>query len=172
MRAFDELESLWRASALPLGQTGVVRLIVLRRGAGVHETPEHAEMSTEHGIHGDRWDQRNDPDRQGQVTLMSARVAELIADGAPLDLPGDNLLVDLDLSAGALPIGARVRVGSALLEVSPMPHTGCRKFAERFGQDALRWVNWKEHRDRRLRGVNCRVLEPGNVSVGDRCQVE
>jgi MOSC domain-containing protein YiiM len=103
---------------------------------------------------------------------MSARVAELIADGAPVDLPGDNLLVDLDLSAGALPIGARVRVGSALLEVSPMPHTGCRKFAERFGQDALRWVNWKEHRDRRLRGVNCRVLEPGNVSVGDRCQVE
>jgi len=172
MRTFDELEALWRASPPAPLHAGSVRVIVVRKGDGVHETPARAEISPEHGLHGDRWEIGLDPDRQGQVTLMNARAAELIADGAPLDLPGDNLVVDFDLSAAALPIGSRVRLGSALLEVSPMPHNGCRKFAARFGQDALRWVNWKEHRDRRLRGINCRVVEAGRVGVGDRCQIE
>ena len=38
-------------------------------------------------------------------------------DGVPLDAPGDNFLVDLDLSEEALPVGARLRLGEALLEV-------------------------------------------------------
>jgi MOSC domain-containing protein YiiM len=104
------------------------------------------------------------------VTLMNVRVTELIcADGQPLDLPGDNFLVDLDLSEEALPAGTRLRIGSALLEVSAEPHTGCKKFSARFGLDALLWVN--EHRDRRLRGMNCRVVEPGAVAVGDAVAV-
>ncbi|MBM4268003.1 MAG: MOSC domain-containing protein [Deltaproteobacteria bacterium] len=172
MRSFDELESLWCASPPAPRGSGTLRLIVLRKGDGVHETPATAEIDPEHGIVGDRWQLGSAPDPQGQVSLMNARAAELVADGGPLDLPGDNLVVDLDLGTEALPVGSRLRVGSALLEITPLPHTGCRKFSARFGQDALRWVNWKDHRDRHLRGINCRVLEAGTVRVGDACVVE
>jgi MOSC domain-containing protein YiiM len=97
---------------------------------------------------------------------MNIRVVDLIThDGVALDASGDNFLVDLDLSEAALPVGTRLRIGTAVLEVSDEPHTGCKKFRERFGLDALTWVN--DHRDRRLRGMNCRVLEAGAVAVGD-----
>lgn len=172
MRTFEQLESLWTASSPPPQGEGTVRLIVLRKGNSIHETPQRAHLSPERGLEGDRWESGTTPDPQGQVTLMNACAAELIADGQPLDLPGDNLLVDLDLSEDSLPVGTRLHVGSAVVEVSPLPHTGCQKFSARFGQDALRWVNWKEHRHRRLRGINCRVVEAGSVRVGDRCRIE
>jgi MOSC domain-containing protein YiiM len=101
---------------------------------------------------------------------MNIRVVDLIRlDGVALEASGDNLLVDLDLSETALPVGTRLRIGTAVLEVSAEPHTGCKKFRERFGLDALKWVN--DHRDRRLRGMNCRVLEAGTVAVGDSAAV-
>lgn len=171
MRTFDELESLWNASPPPPQGQGTVRLIVLRKGDGVHETPSMAELSPECGIAGDRWQTSSAQRLDSQVSLMNARAAELVADDQPLDLPGDNLIVDLDLGESALPTGSRVRVGTAVLEVTPLPHTGCQKFSARFGQDALRWVNWKEHRDRHLRGILCRVIEAGSVSIGDQCRV-
>jgi MOSC domain-containing protein YiiM len=167
MRTFDELESLWKASQQPPRRSGTIRLIVLRKGDGVHETPPNAELSVEQGLHGDRWQKGSSPDPQAQVTMMNALAAELVTGGKLLDLPGDNLVVDLDLSEAALPVGSRLRVGTAVLEVTAKPHTGCQKFSARFGQDALRWVNWKDHRDRHLRGINCRIIEGGTVRVGD-----
>lgn len=171
MRTFDELESQWNAAPPAPRGRGAVRLIVVRKGDGRHETPPQADFSRQRGLIGDRWEKGNTPNPDGQVTLMNALAAELIADGQPLDLPGDNLLVDLDLSDEALPIGSRVQVGTAVLEVTPLPHTGCKKFSARFGQDALRWVNWNAHRNRHLRGINCRVVEAGTVRVGDVCRV-
>ena len=148
--------------------SGDARVALLGRvEEGVHETPERVQVSVEDGVAGDRW-AAGRRDRDAQVTLMNVRVAELI--GGPLDLAGDNFQVDLDLSEEALPVGTQLRIGSALLEVSPAPHTGCRKFRERFGLDALKWAN--DHRDRRLRGMNCRVLEAGAVAVGDRVEVD
>jgi MOSC domain-containing protein YiiM len=166
MPTAEDLAGRWAAvEPAPLG-SGTVRGICVRVQEGVHETPEHVEVTVEDGVAGDRWTTGGrDPD--AQVTLMNVRVAELI--GGPLDLAGDNFQVDLDLSEDALPVGTRLRVGSALLEVSPAPHTGCKKFRERFGLDALKWVN--ENRDRRLRGMNCRVLEAGSVAVGDPVEV-
>jgi MOSC domain-containing protein YiiM len=172
MRTFEQLESLWKASPPPPRGKGSVRLIVLRKGNGIHETPPQARLSPERGLEGDRWEKGTSPHPDGQVTLMNARAAELIADGQPLDLPGDNLLVDLDLSEDNLPPGTRLRAGDAVIEVSPLPHTGCQKFSARFGQEALRWVNWKDHRHRRLRGINCRVVVAGTVAVGDLCRIE
>ena len=127
-------------------------------------------MTVEGGVEGDRWALGERPNLEAQVTLMNIRVVELIThDGVPLDASGDNFLVDLDLSESALPVGTRLRIGTAVLEVSAEPHTGCKKFRERFGLDALKWVN--DHRDRRLRGMNCRVLEAGAVAVGDSVSV-
>jgi MOSC domain-containing protein YiiM len=171
MRTFDELEVLWSALPPAPRERGTVRLLCVRREGGVHDTPTEVEISLEGGVVGDRWAhgwQRRDPERNAQVTLMNASVTELVAAGRqPLQEAGDNIYVDFDISAANLPVGARLRVGDALLEVSPVPHTGCSKFAGRFGQDALRWANWRHWRERRLRGVNCRVVTPGVVRVGD-----
>jgi hypothetical protein len=161
-----EFEAAWAAAEAAPRSSGTVRLICVRVGDGVHETPERVEVTVDGGVAGDRWATGERPDTNAQITLMNVRVAELVAgDSVPLDAPGDNFLVDLDLSEEALPVGAHLRLGSALLEVSPAPHTGCKKFRERFGLDALKWVN--DHRDLRLRGMNCRVVEAGAVAVGD-----
>jgi MOSC domain-containing protein YiiM len=168
MRTFDELEKLWGESPPPPRQRGQVMLIVLRKGGGVHDTPAAVELSPEGGVHGDRWALGESPKAYYQVTLMNARVAELVADGQrPFSKSGDNFIVDLDLSEAALPAQTRLRLGTAVLEVQPEPHMGCKLFSERFGPEALRWVNWREFRPRRLRGVNCRILEAGRVTVGD-----
>jgi MOSC domain-containing protein YiiM len=106
-----------------------------------------------------------------QITVMRADVARLIANGQPLSLPGDNLLVELDLSPANLPVGTRLQVGTALCEVTPKPHTGCGKFAARFGQDAREVTAAAEFEDWRLRGLYFRVLEAGEVGPGDRIRV-
>jgi hypothetical protein len=119
MRSFAELESLWSESAPAPRGSGAVRLIVLRKGDGVHETPPTAQLSPEQGVHGDQWAREEDRKLCYQVTLMNARVAELIAaDEQPLNMPGDNFLVDMDLSEAALPVNARLRIGTALLAVA------------------------------------------------------
>jgi MOSC domain-containing protein YiiM len=95
----------------------------------------------------------------------------MIANGQPLALAGDNLIVDLDLSSANLPIGSRLRVGSAIVEVTPKRHKGCRKFSGRFGVDALRFVAKLDTYERRLRGLYVRVIEPGFAGPGDEIVV-
>src|SRR5262249_61582676 len=81
---------------------------------------------------------------------------------------GDELYVDLDLSPANLPAGTRLAVGSAVIEVSDQPHLGCAKFAARFGEQALRFVNSRTGRGLRLRGLNARIVTSGTVRPGDR----
>jgi MOSC domain-containing protein YiiM len=106
-----------------------------------------------------------------QIAVMQGDVARMIANGQSLALFGDCLILDLDLSAANLPIGSRVRVGAALLEVSPAPHNGCRKFRARFGDDALRFVSMPALRHRNLRGIYLIVAEAGDVRAGDPVEV-
>jgi MOSC domain-containing protein YiiM len=171
VRTFDELEALWAATPPAPREAGTVRLLCVRTEPGVHQTPNAVQVSVDGGLEGDRWAfgwRERDPDRDAQVTLMNAAVTELVAAGEqPLHEAGDNILVDFDISADHLPPGTRLRIGEAVLEITEMPHTGCSKFAARFGQDALRWANWRHWRERRLRGVNCRVISDGIVRVGD-----
>lgn len=174
MRTFDELEALWSSRPPAPSDAGSVRLLCVRREPGVHETPDSVEVTVAGGVEGDRWAHgwdRRDPERLAQVTLMNANVTELVAAGRqPLHEAGDNILVDFDLSVANLPPGSLLRVGDAILEISSVPHTGCSKFAARFGQEALRWTNWRHWRERRLRGVNCTVASAGTVRVGDRVE--
>jgi MOSC domain-containing protein YiiM len=171
---FLTLEALRRAfEALPGApvQRGRLALIVRRQELGRREAPQRLRLSPETGVPGDAWSTRGQPDPAGQIAVMQADVARLIANGQPLELFGDNLFLELDLSSGNLLPGSRVRIGAAILEVTAKPHDGCRKFRARFGSDALHFVADREQRHRNLRGIYMRVLEAGEVCVGDAVEV-
>jgi MOSC domain-containing protein YiiM len=154
---------------------GLVVLLVRRPATGVRELPATAMLDPAAGLVGDNWlarGSRSTPDGsadpQRQVTVMNARVAELVAGGTDrMPLAGDQVYVDLDISIDNLPAGSLLAVGDAVLEVSEAPHTGCAKFVERFGADAMRFVNSRAGRQLRLRGLNARVVQPGTVRPGD-----
>ena len=173
-RELAALESALRAlRALPPAprDRGRVVLIVRRLATGAREAPGDVRLSPEEGVPGDGWRRRPPVEPDAQLAVMRADIAERIANGQPLTLFGDNLFVDLDLSAVNLPVGTRIRVGQAMVEMTAEPHDGCRKFQQRFGQDALRLVQAKETRDQNFRGVYWRVVEAGPVGVGDEVRV-
>jgi len=102
---------------------------------------------------------------------MNARVAALVSQDKSLwQLAGDQLYIDLDLSEDNLPAGTQLAIGSAVVEISAVPHTGCAKFVERFGLDAVKFVNEGPQKVMHLRGINCRVIRAGSIRVGDTAQ--
>lgn len=155
---------------------GALVLLVRRPAVGVRELTAEATLDQASGVVGDNWLDRGSsstPDRsadpQRQVTVMNARLAELVAGSRDrIPLAGDQLYVDLDISVGNLPAGSLLTVGDAVLEVSAAPHLGCAKFVARFGTDAMRFVNSRAGRQLRLRGMNTRVVQAGTVHLGDR----
>jgi hypothetical protein len=154
---------------------GSVELIVRRPAVESREVVDEAELHLVHGLVGDNWSTRGSratadgsANPKAQLTVMNARLAELVA-GAREEWPpaGDQLYVDFDLSKENIPPGTRLTVGSAVIEVTDEPHTGCAKFSARFGSDALRFINSPVGRELNLRGINARVVEPGLVRRGD-----
>ena len=154
---------------------GALEMIVRRPQTNAREVLDEAMLDLAEGLVGDNWRSRGSlstadgaADPEMQLNIMNARVAALVAgDRERWPLAGDQLYLDLDLSSANLPPGARLRLGEALLEVTPPPHTGCRKFVSRFGMDAMKFVNSRLGRQLNLRGVNAKVVEPGVVRVGD-----
>lgn len=157
---------------------GTVALIVARPDKELRELRERSEVTPEAGLPGDRWarycarklpDGALNPDTQ--ITLMNSRCVALVAGTQDRwALAGDNLFVDLDLSEANLPAGQRLKIGSAVLEITAQPHTGCSKFQRRFGPEALKFINAPERRSLRLRGIHAQVVQPGTISVGDRIE--
>jgi MOSC domain len=169
--SLDRLERGLRSLPEMGRDAGRLVLVVRRQPDGARDTPERVLLSPSEGVPGDDWSRRPPRDPEAQISVMRQAVAELIANGQPLTVFGDNLFVDLDLSAANLPAGTRLRVGEALVEVTPKPHNGCLKFKARFGEDALRFVQQRPTRDQNLRGIFWRVVEAGEVGVGDGVRV-
>jgi hypothetical protein len=174
-RTAEELSAgLDRVRASPRDE-GRLLMIVRRPLPGRREILDEGRLDPVEGLVGDGWRRRgsrstpdgsSDPDRQ--ITLMNARCVELLAGGRERwALAGDQLFVDLDLSEESLPPGSRLALGTAVIEVTPPPHTGCKKFVERFGAEALKFVNSPEGRRMRLRGLHGKVVQVGRVRVGD-----
>jgi MOSC domain-containing protein YiiM len=166
-----ELEARFQNLPPAPTDTGRVVLIVRRPATDARELPDRVELSPEHGVPGDGWSRGAHRNSDNQITVMRHDVASLLANGQPPEVAGDNLFVDLDLSDANLPAGTRLRVGAALVEVTPEPHNGCSKFRARFGSDALAFVQAKETRHLNLRGIHLRVIEPGVVEVGSAITV-
>jgi len=150
---------------------GVLEMIVRRPQVGERELLDEGELAPAEGLVGDSWRPRygeRTPNPEVQLTLMNARVTALVAqDKSRWQLAGDQLYVDLDLSDENLPAGTRLSIGSAVIEVSAPLHTGCAKFVERFGLDAMNFVNSSLGKSMHLRGLNTRVVQPGTIRVGD-----
>ena len=154
---------------------GRLELIVRRPSVGAREILESGEFDVTHGLSGDTWivrgstrtpDGLRHPDMQ--LNVMSARAIALVAQSRERwALAGDQLYVDLDLSEQNLPAWTRLGLGSAIIEVTDQPHTGCAKFVQRFGLDAMKFVNSPVGRSLRLRGLNARVVQPGTARPGD-----
>jgi hypothetical protein len=171
----DELEAGLENVRHAPRDDGVLALIVRRPAVGEREEVAEGELTPAAGLVGDTWRTRR-PWRRGdpspnpdmQLTVMNVRAVALVApDRGRWPLAGDQLYLDLDLSGDNLPPGTRLAIGDAVIEVTALPHTGCKKFVARFGQDAMEFVNSPVGRQLNLRGINAKVVRPGTVRVGD-----
>ena len=165
---YEELEARRAETAASPADDGSVEMIVRRPQPEAREELPSAQFSAAAGLNGDDWLRRSGkPD--AQITLMNSRVIQLLAgDKARWAESGDQLFVDLDLSEDNLPPGTQLQIGGVLMEVTPLPHTGCNKFARRFGMPARKWVMSDEGKRARRRGMYTRVLQDGEIAVGDR----
>ncbi len=172
---WEELEAGVEAIRQSPKSEGKLELIVRRPQEGARDILQEGELNLIEGLAGDSWRFRpssRTPDRsphpEMQLNVMNSRAAQLLAqDKERWQLAGDQLFIDLDLSGENLPPGTRLMIGSAVIEVTAQPHTGCKKFVERFGLDAMKFVNSPVGRNLNLRGINAKVVRGGVIRLGD-----
>jgi len=154
---------------------GELLMIVRRPAIGEREILDVGHLDVVDGLLGDTWKSRPSsrmpngvPHPDMQINIMNSRVTALVAqDKSRWSLAGDQLYIDMDLSKENLPGGTQLAIGTAVLEVSPLPHTGCHKFVARFGLEAMKFVNSPVGKELCLRGINARVIKGGVIRVGD-----
>lgn len=164
------IDALTALSPAPRDE-GTVDLLLARGDHGERELPQSARLTIEGGLEGDRWARQDKYGTDHQLATTRTSFASVIANGQHLELHGDNLFLDLDLSRDNLPSGSIVRVGQALTCVTEVAHNGCKKWVQRFGLDAMQLNMTPPYQHLRLRGLYLRVLEAGVVHVGDRAVV-
>lgn len=156
-------------------ECGTVEGLCIRPEVNGRQELESCRLSPAEGVDGDFWVRKSfmtlddgSSDPAVQVAIMNSRAVDVIAGSRDRwKLAGDQLFVDFDLSESNLAPGDRLHVGPAILEITPVPHTGCGMFQERFGAAAVRFYNSKVGKAMRLRGVYAQVVQEGVVSVGD-----
>ncbi len=174
-RITDELEAALDHLRHAPTDIGHVEIVVRRPATGEREVLPEGTLDLVQGLVGDNWSTRGStrtPDGSAhpemQLNVIGARLSSLVAvDPERRILAGDQLHIDLDLSEDNLPPGTQLALGSAVIEVTAPPHRGCAKFVERFGRDAMRFVNSPVGRQLRLRGLNAKVVVAGTVRPGD-----
>lgn len=150
---------------------GSVDLLVARGDLGERELPRKVKLTVNGGLSGDRWGRQQKYGPGYQLATTRTSYARVVANGQRLELHGDNLFFELDLSRDNLPAGSLLRVGHAITRVTEVPHNGCKKWVQRFGLHAMQLNMTPEYQQLRLRGLYLTVLEEGWVDVGDRVVV-
>lgn len=171
----DEIENAIEHVLAAPKDVGVLEMIVRRPNINARAVVESGVLDTEYGLIGDNWLTRGSSrttDGKGhpemQLNVMNYRFAVLVAGSRErVPLAGDQLYVDLDLGKENIPLGTRLSIGSTVIEVTEVPHLGCRKFVERFGIDAMKFANSEFGRSHNLRGINAKVVESGQIETGD-----
>lgn len=174
-KSLDELKACLPDILASPKTVGQVAMIVCRPRTDDRKILQSCELTATDGLVGDNWKQRGQwrsPDKPAnidtQINLMNARAINAIAaDRTQWSLAGDQFFVDFDLSHSNLPPGTRLKIGTAEIEVTAEPHLGCRKFSDRFGRDAVMFVNSDQGKQINLRGINAKVVNAGTVSTGD-----
>lgn len=154
---------------------GKLEMISARPAVGQRKQLEEATLDEAQGLIGDNWEDRGSrgtPDGSAnpdaQLTIINTRLVDAVSGSKTRwELAGDQLVVDIDLSHDNLPVGSRLRIGSAIVELTAEPHTGCVKFASRFGNAALRFVSGPVAMQQRRRGANAKIIKSGTIHVGD-----
>ncbi len=171
----DELEAGLAHIRHSPDNNGRLEMIVRRPAVEAREKLEEGYLDLNQGLMGDNWKSRGSSSTadgsahpEMQINIMNARTVALVAQQRERwPLAGDQLYIDMDLSTTNLPPGTRLALGEAIIEITPVPHTGCKKFTARFGLDAMKFVNSPMGKELRLRGVNAKVVQPGVIRIGD-----
>jgi hypothetical protein len=171
----EELEARIEDIYLSPKDNGIIKMIVCRPDVEKRKVLAEAKLDLVEGLVGDNWKVRGSESTadgsahpEMQINIMNSRVIALLAqEEERWQLAGDQLYVDMDLSAENLPAGTRLGLGSAVLEVTAKPHTGCKKFAARFGNDATKFINSPLGKELHLRGINAKVIQSGTIQTGD-----
>jgi hypothetical protein len=154
---------------------GTVEGLCIRPEVNERKELESCLFSPERGVEGDFWfrkcwktldDGRSDP--EAQIAMMNTRFIDLISGSREgWKLAGDQVYVNMDISEANLSPGDRLKMGDAVLEITPLPHTGCKLFVERFGVEAMKYLSTPTGKALRLRGIYARTVVEGIVKVGD-----
>jgi len=156
-------------------ENGVIELIVCRPNSNEREVLNEGDVDVIEGLRGDNWKARGSlrttdgsAHPEMQLNIMNSRAIALLAqDKERWQLAGDQLYIDMDLSTENLPAGTKLSLGEAIIEITKEPHTGCKKFTERFGLDAVTFVNSPVGKELHLRGINAKVVQSGLIHAGD-----
>ncbi len=156
---------------------GTVEMIVRRPDLGLRECLDVGELSTETGLVGDTLGRPSQPTHRRRRAPPGHAAQPHQRPRCRRSSPGATT------SSGPWPATSSTSTstcrwrtcrpgpawpsGTAVIEVTDQPHTGCAKFRQRFGAEAHRFVTQGEGADLRLRGINAKVVQPGTVCVGD-----
>lgn len=147
---------------------GSLELIVCRPEIDERKVLETGELDIDLGLIGDNWITYDKVTPDAQIAIMNSRMVALIAQAKDRwKLAGDQLYIDMDISDENLPADTCLSIGTAVLKVTAMPHNGCKKFVERFGLDAMLFVNSEFGRRFHLRGIYAKVVRSGLIKQGD-----
>jgi len=174
-----EIESKIATVLLSPKNEGALEMIVRRPEINSREVLQSGFLTIENGLAGDNWLTRGSSRTENglghpemQLNLMNWRFVNVISGSRErVALAGDQLFVDLDLSPDNIPPGTRLSVGNSEIEITAIPHLGCKKFVARFGIDAMKYANSDFGRKHSLRGVNAKVVTGGEITTGDRISI-
>ena len=160
------LEYQTRLAAIPYDGEGAVAALVITPEMDRHDFVNSLRILPGSGVEGQYpgkqwWRGKLVPGRQ--VSAINAEVLDVL--GIAYDVPGDNLIVrGVDLSQ--FQPGDTLRIGDALLTVTPTPHRPCTKLAARTTLTKKQALSAG-----RLRGIMLDVREPATLCMGDRVEL-